>query len=207
MAAHHTVAARTGADLRRSVLVVDVEQVWRELLSRAIGRLAGVECAGTAGSVERAVVLAETAPPSVLLVDPDFPGVPAGAVLRRLVTAAPDAALVVLVDADAADLDGVPAFAVVSKRSPLDEVLGAVTAAPARVAAPGPALTRRELEVLELLERGRSATVIAAHLVMSPATCRSHLAALRRKLGAHSLLEVVVRAQHLGLAGRPGRDG
>ena len=47
----------------------------------------------------------------------------------------------------------------------------------------GPMLTNREWDVLELLGDGLSTKQIAARLFLSPATVRSHVAAILRKLG------------------------
>ena len=50
----------------------------------------------------------------------------------------------------------------------------------------GPLLTRREWEVLELMQRGLTTAQIAERLVISPATVRSHVASILRKLGAQN---------------------
>jgi two-component system nitrate/nitrite response regulator NarL len=48
---------------------------------------------------------------------------------------------------------------------------------------PGYNLTSREWQVLELLRQGRTTAQIAERLFVSPATIRSHVAAVMRKLG------------------------
>jgi DNA-binding NarL/FixJ family response regulator len=48
----------------------------------------------------------------------------------------------------------------------------------------GASMTTREWEVLDLLRRGSSTGEIAARLFISPATVRSHVAAILKKLGA-----------------------
>jgi GAF domain-containing protein len=60
-------------------------------------------------------------------------------------------------------------------------------------------LTPRQLEVLTLLSRGRSAKEIANELNVSHETARNHIRAVLRALGAHSQLEAVSRARALGL--------
>jgi DNA-binding NarL/FixJ family response regulator len=52
------------------------------------------------------------------------------------------------------------------------------------------ALTRRELEVLQLMRAGLSTSAIAARLVVAPVTVRTHICAIRRKL--HLLGDAVV---------------
>ena len=44
-------------------------------------------------------------------------------------------------------------------------------------------LTEREWEILELLDRGKTTTMIAAELFVAPVTIRTHIASLTRKLG------------------------
>lgn len=63
----------------------------------------------------------------------------------------------------------------------------------------GPQLTRRELEVLELLADGHSNHEIAARLVVAESTVKGHVGNLMGKLDASSRLHVVARAGRLGL--------
>lgn len=65
-----------------------------------------------------------------------------------------------------------------------------------------PALTPRQLEVLELLAEGKSAKEIGRHLYLSQATVRNHVRSLLQTLGAHSQLEALAKARKLGLLGR-----
>jgi len=62
-----------------------------------------------------------------------------------------------------------------------------------------PALTPRQLEVLELLAEGKSAKEIGQGLYLSEATVRNHVRSLLRALGAHSQLEALAKARRLGL--------
>ncbi len=55
-------------------------------------------------------------------------------------------------------------------------------------------LTRRELEMLALVREGLTNGEIAARLVVSPATVRTHLANASAKLGAHTRAEAVALA-------------
>ena len=57
--------------------------------------------------------------------------------------------------------------------------------------APHPHLTPRQVEVLHLLEQGRSTKQIAAELHLSTETVRNHIRRLLRALGVHSRLEAV----------------
>jgi PAS domain S-box-containing protein len=60
---------------------------------------------------------------------------------------------------------------------------------------PHPSLTPRQVEVLHLLEHGRSTEQIAGELHLSRETVRNHIRHLMRALGAHSRLEAVVLAR------------
>ncbi len=59
-------------------------------------------------------------------------------------------------------------------------------------------LTRRELEILQLLARGLSNEVISQQLYISPTTTRNHIQNILGKLGVHSKLEAVAHAVRAG---------
>jgi PAS domain S-box-containing protein len=61
--------------------------------------------------------------------------------------------------------------------------------------APPSHLTPRQVEVLRLLEQGRSTKQIAAELHLSNDTVRNHIRGLLRALGVHSRLEAVAAAR------------
>ncbi len=60
---------------------------------------------------------------------------------------------------------------------------------------PQPHLTPRQVEVLRLLEQGRSTKQIAAELHLSTETVRNHIRRLFRALGVNSRLEAVAAAR------------
>ena len=62
-----------------------------------------------------------------------------------------------------------------------------------------PALTRRQLEVRELIDQGYSAKAIAERLRIAEPTVRNHIRAILLEFGSHSQLEALAAARRLGL--------
>jgi len=73
----------------------------------------------------------------------------------------------------------------------LDRRTRATLASHAEAAARYARLSKRELEVLGLIIGGKANKVIATDLKLSPKTVEAHRAAIMRKLGVHSIAELV----------------
>lgn len=67
-------------------------------------------------------------------------------------------------------------------------------------------LTRRQIEILQLLADGESTKTIAERLHLSHATVRNHLARALGGLGVHTRVQAVVAATRLGLVRMPETD-
>ena len=210
------------------VLIVEDHPIVAEGLRLALGRSEGMRVVGAARNVAEAKDLAATTDPTVVIIDhhlPDGTSVDAAAAVR---SAAPGATFVVLTadTTDDAMLSAIEAGAsgYIVKSEAAGDIVDAVRRAangemlipPAILAgllarqrsraereagkrALRERLTPRELEVLQLLASGTDNRAIAERLGVTIATVRVHVQNVIEKLGAHSKLEAVVRANDHGL--------
>jgi len=215
------------------VLLADDQPLVREGLRRILDREQDLQVVGEAVDGEQAVELSRQLLPDVAVVDirmPRLDGIEAtrhiaaalGNRVRVLVLTTFDldqyvfdalragASGFLLKDVPAEDL--VDAVRVIASGSALlaPAVTGAVIAEFARrPAVPhGDApvlrqLTAREREVLVMLTRGRSNAEIAAELIVSEATVKTHVAHLLMKLGVRDRVQAVILAYETGLV-QPG---
>jgi DNA-binding NarL/FixJ family response regulator len=112
-----------------------------------------------------------------------------------------------LIDAVRVVADGQALLAPQVTRRLIEAYVSSAPAAPPVVAhAPSPddrldGLTPREREILGLVGRGMSNQEIAAHLVLSPLTAKTHVSRLFTKLDARDRAQLVVLAYETGVAG------
>ena len=88
-------------------------------------------------------------------------------------------------------------FVVSNTSVPAEEAVALISTT--RAAAKHAELSRRELEILRLLSKGNSTSAIANELHISRTTVNNHVQHILRKLGAHTRLEAIRRAEHAGL--------
>ena len=206
------------------VLIADDQRVVRDGLAMLIGLIDGVEVIGTAADGREAIVLAREHRPDVVLMDLRMPGLDGVDATRELRAEVPETQVLVLTTY--ADDDSLfPALqagargyltkdvsaeeieqairALASGRTHLDptvqERLVAVVAEPTAPPLPGE-LTPREVEVLKLIAAGLSNAEIAASLVVSGATVKTHVNHILAKTGARDRAQAVRYAYQHGLA-------
>ncbi|XUM05066.1 LuxR C-terminal-related transcriptional regulator [Streptomyces venezuelae ATCC 10712] len=174
----------------------------------------GFAVVAEAATAERAVELAAAGGVDVVLMDLQFgPGMH-GSEATAAITAAPGGPKVLVLttyDTDADILAAVEAGAsgYLLKDAPPEELAAAVRTAAAgqsalapavahrlmdRMRTPAEALTKRELEVLQLVGEGLSNQQISKALFLSQATVKSHLVHVFAKLGVDSRTAAVAAA-------------
>jgi len=208
------------------VLIADDQRVVRDGLAMIVGMLDGVEVVGTAEDGEQAVALAGALAPDVVLMDLRMPGLNGAEATARL---APDVAVLVLTTY-ADDDSLLPALRAgargyLTKDAGGEEIERAIRALhagqtyldpavqrrlielatePAAAAKPATDgeddLTAREVEVLTLIARGLSNAEIAAALVVSGATVKTHINRIFAKTGVRDRAQAVAYAYRTGRA-------
>jgi DNA-binding NarL/FixJ family response regulator len=196
------------------VVLVDDHPVVRAGLRALIDGLDDVIVVGEAydlASAERAAVLDR---PDVVLMDLNLGDGPGGAEVTARLRALPDAPQVLILttyDTESDILRALEAGAkgYLLKDAPADELFAAIRATARgetvlassvaallvrRASAPGPVVTDREVEVLELLARGLGNKEMAQELFVSEATVKSHLSHVYAKLGVDTRAGAVAAA-------------
>ncbi|UWE13057.1 response regulator [Actinacidiphila bryophytorum] len=208
------------------LLVADDHPVVRDGLVGMFAADPDVEVVGEAADGAEAVRLAMTLRPDVVLMDLRMPGTDGVTAITDLAAAGSTARVLVLTtyDTDSYVLPAIAAGATgyLLKDAPRDDLLRAVRAAanhesvlsPAvaarlmnRVRTPAPALlTPREHEVLTWVAAGATNREVAARLLISEATVKTHLLNIYAKLGTNDRTSAVATALTRGLLPPPPPD-
>jgi DNA-binding NarL/FixJ family response regulator len=206
------------------VLIVDDHEFFRRGLGDHL-EASGLEVVDEADDFEDAVALALQAEPDVVVIDIQMHGASSVNAIRKLRAEAPRAQVLVL--ADSADDDAVGvlsagACGVLLKDEEGDQIVAAIAAAaggesplsppiasalvnwvrqhaPPSARSDAPALTARERQVLGLIVAGKENSEIAAELVISQETVKTHVSAVLEKLEVDNRVQAAVAAVTAGL--------
>ena len=201
------------------LLIADDHPVVRDGLSGMFARDPGFEVLGEAGDGAEAIRLAQALTPDVILMDLRMPGMDGLTAITELARRGITARVLVLTtyDTDSYVLPAIEAGATgyLLKDAPRDELLRAVRAAAHGQAVLSPSvatrlmsrvrepetkpLSRRELEILELVAAGTTNRDAAAKLLISEATVKTHLLNIYAKLGVSDRAAAVAEAFNRGL--------
>ncbi len=212
---------------RLRVVIADDQPLMRAGFKTVLEATGNIEVVAEAGDGEEAIRAAETHAPDVILMDIRMPRVDGIEATRRLprhrvlilTTFGLDEYIVEALRAGASGFllkDARPQELVAAVRAVAagDAVLSAPVTRrlldqiahrlPASVKSEDSALTElteRELDVLRLMAGGMSNAEIAAALVVSEATVKSHVSNLLGKLGLRDRVQAVILAYETGLVG------
>ncbi|WP_214325345.1 response regulator [Nonomuraea sediminis] len=200
------------------LFLVDDHPVVRAGLKALLAGEPDLEIVGEAENAEDAVRLIALRGPDVVLMDLQLGDGPDGVEATRRVRALASAPQVLVLTTYETDADIVRAIdagatGYVLKACPPDELFQAIRAAARgetalspkvatrmmrRMRDPGPALTAREIEILELLARGAGNKEIAKALFITEATVKTHLNHVYGKLGVDTRTAAVSKAIESG---------
>jgi len=209
------------------VLVADDHPAFRRGLELMLVDIEGLEVVGLAETGARAVELAASLTPDVVLMDlrmPDLDGIEATRRINRS-TPAPHVVVLTMFEDDDSVFAAMRAGArgYLLKGADQEEIVRAVRAAAAGEAIFGPeiaarvinhfrqgsgsptaafpSLTEREREVLEMLAGGKGNATIAHELMISLKTVRNHVSNIFTKLQVSDRAAAIVKARQAGLGG------
>ncbi len=211
-----------------TVLIADDDHLMRAGLAAVLESDAEIEVIGQASTGREAIALTRRRDPDVVLMDVQMPDLDGIAATRELTRAAPAVRVLILTTFEEDDyiFGGLRAGAsgFLLKRTPAEELIGAVHTVAAgesllspsvtrrvidRMARqPGPppgasnleSLTPREGEVLVLLASGLSNAEIAAELIIEESTVKTHVKRILMKLGLRDRVQAVIFAYEHGVA-------
>jgi DNA-binding NarL/FixJ family response regulator len=212
------------------VVIADDQELVRSGFAMIVDAQDDMEVVGEASDGEEAVAIARAQGADVVLMDVRMPRLDGIEATRRIVDALGERVRVLMLTTFGLDdyvfaslRAGASGFML--KDAPPEELVEAIRVVAGGAALLAPAVTRsvieefarrapgepdasprlaelteREREVLLLLTRGRSNAEIAADLVVSEATVKTHVAHVLMKLGVRDRVQAVIFAYECGLA-------
>ena len=214
---------------RIRILVADDHALFRDGLRALFGSVPDAEVVGEAATGEEAVERALEFQPDVVLMDIQMPGTNGIEATRRIVGQSPHVGVIVVTmfEDDDSVFSAMRAGArgYVLKGADQDEILKVIRAVaggeayfgmeiarrlmgffsgpkPPVTAEAFPELTAREIEILDLIAKGRSNQEISRLLYISSKTVRNHISNVFAKLQVADRAQAIIRASEAGL----GRD-
>ena len=211
-----------GSKNRVSVLLVDDHAVVREGYRRLLERHGDIAVIGEAADAASAYSLFCSLEPQIVVMDITLPGKSGIEVMRRMLLSSPEARVLIFSMHDetifAKRALQAGAFGYVTKASAPNVLVDAIhsVAAGRRYLSPEVAqklalrevivdpaaedgLSTREFEVLRLLAQGQSIGQIAQSMSLNSKTVANHQSAIKKKLGADTAIQLLVKAAQLGL--------
>jgi two-component system, NarL family, invasion response regulator UvrY len=204
---------------RVSVLLVDDHAVVREGYRRLLERHGEIQVVGEAGDASTAHALLVSLNPQIVVMDITLPGTSGIEAMRRMLLYKSEARVIIfsmhedVIFATRALETGASAY--VTKASAPNVLVEAVltVARGKKYLSPDIAqklalregvvdargLTQREFEVLRLIIQGQTVQEIADTLGLNWKTVANHQSAIRQKLAAETTIELLRRANELGL--------
>lgn len=203
------------------VVVADDHPIVRAGIVALLQDADDVRVVGQASDGDEAVATVLAERPDVVLMDLRMPGCNGDEATARILAREPGIRVLILTTYESDDqiLTAIEAGAsgYLLKAAPESEILAGVRAtargetalAPSAAAAlvrrttarvtVGPALSPRELEVLQLVAQGNSNPAIGRTLFVSETTVKTHLGHVFEKLGVNDRTRAVTRAMELGI--------
>lgn len=198
------------------IILADDHPVVRDGLAAMINQQPDMQVIAEAADGDEAIVLFHREQPDVMVLDLRMPKRDGVSVVESVLEASPKARLLIMTtfdgDEDIFRCLSQGAKGYLLKDSPRQEILAAIRAVSrdqpytsSSVAAKAvqrmskPQLTKREVDVIQLLAQGRSNKDIARRLDITEGTAKTHVKSILTKLDAISRTEAVAVAHKRGL--------